>query len=723
MKVAIVGAGPSALVTAKTLLEAADNDPQFKPSITIFETEADIGGTFRYRSYSNATLVSSKQLTSFSDFRLPLQHADHLTLHEYTTYLERYTAHFKLRQRCDFRFRTKVVKSVKVDGGHLLRYRSLDAHNKDAPDRSELFTHLCVCSGLHVTPALPHIPGLPPTLQGDQLVTHPMGSEETVASRITEPIQHAANASEILTLHSSQFKDRSLYRGKRVMVLGTGETGMDMAYEAVKAGAKEVVLCTRSGFLLFPAVLADFVVFGNVFDGNLPIDGLITNLFETAYVHPWVAAAHLRWFISDFVIKRLLWVLTGTQAGCNQWVGELEPHRLGRAYTFLNKSSKAMPYINRGWKNRSPFLQRITRYLDPPTVKPEEVSIDLAPFPARVNEDGTVEFVRNGRKEDLRMRNRTVKPDVVVYATGYTQQFDFLSKEYPVPATVRCRDVFDPEDPSVAFIGFVRPGVGAIPPIAEMQAQLWTLILRNRIPPPLSTPHYYLLVKENARIKYGVDYSSYVSTLARDMGTAPPLGQLLWTYGLKVTLIYCFGAAFPTFYRLLGPYRHPDAKRIVETEIYDTIRRRGVVGNLIMGLIPMIFYAWVNLAAYLLEKVWNVVSAVIRPFAPRRANLMAGQAYEQTWPKARRFQSDFEPVSVSAAVPTIKSNDKPSSGGQTKPRGRMLRLFALFSALLAVAATGVEANTEIRNFGPVLCRADEYGHLAAKAADQLSSNW
>ncbi|KAJ9476067.1 Flavin-binding monooxygenase-like [Pseudozyma hubeiensis] len=725
MKVAIIGAGPSALVTAKTLLEAADADPDFKPVITLFEAESDIGGTFRYRSYSNATLVSSKQLTSFSDFRLPLEHKDHLTLDEYVQYLEDYTTHFKLRERCHFRMRTKVIKSVKVEGGHLLRYRSLDGDDKDTADRSEVFTHLCVCSGLHVTPALPSIPGLPPTIDGDQVVTERMGSAETTASRITEPVEHATNASEIITLHSSQYKDRSLYRGKRVMVLGTGETGMDMAYEAVKAGAKEVVLCTRSGFLLFPAVLADFVVFGNVFDGNLPIDGLITNLFETAYVHPWVAAAHLRWFVSDFVIKRLLWCLTGTQAGCNQWVGELEPHRLGRAYTFLNKSSKAMPYINRGWKSRNRFLERITSYLDPPTVKPDEVSVDLAPFPARVNEDGTVEFVRNGRKEDLRMRNRTVKPDVVVYATGYTQQFDFLSKEYPVPATVRCRDVFDPKDPSVAFIGFVRPGVGAIPPIAEMQAQLWTLILRDRIPAPLSTPHYYLLVKENARIKYGVDYSSYVSTLARDMGTAPPLGQLLWAYGLKVTLIYCFGASFPTFYRLLGPYRHADAKRIVETEIYDTIRRRGVVGNLMMGLIPMIFYAWINLTALILEKMLDAVTLLTRPLSSSRKASMASVQQKQAWSKARRFQSDFEPLSTGPAVTTVKVPGEKVKAGQTPSNkgGRMLRLFALFSAMLAVAGTGVEANTEIRNFGPVLCRADEYGHLAARAADQLSSTW
>lgn len=112
---------------------------------------------------------------------------------------------------------------------------------------------------------------------------------------------------------------------------------MDLAYESCKAGAKEVTLCYRGGYLSFPKVLNSFEMFGIKFDGELPIDGLITvgsisftlkvkvadprnqNLFETAYVHPWVKRSHLRWFVSDFVIKRVLWFLTGTMAGCNQW--------------------------------------------------------------------------------------------------------------------------------------------------------------------------------------------------------------------------------------------------------------------------------------------------------------------------------------------------------------------------------------------------------------------
>lgn len=49
-----------------------------------------------------------------------------------------------------------------------------------------------------------------------------------------------------------------------------------------------------------------------------------------------------------------------------------------------------------------------------------------------------------------------------------------------------------------------------------------------------------------------------------------------------------FGAAFPTFYRLTGPYRSDVAPGIVKTELWETITRRGLLGNLFMGVIPMV---------------------------------------------------------------------------------------------------------------------------------------
>lgn len=58
--------------------------------------------------------------------------------------------------------------------------------------------------------------------------------------------------------------------------------------------------------------------------------------------------------------------------------------------------------------------------------------------------------------------------------------------------------------------------------------------------------------------------------------------------GEGFVLIVSFGAAFPTFYRLTGPFQSELAPQIVKTELWDTIKRRGVIGNIFMGVIPMV---------------------------------------------------------------------------------------------------------------------------------------
>lgn len=99
-------------------------------------------------------------------------------------------------------------------------------------------------------------------------------------------------------------------------------------------------MCPRTRFLSFPKSPSRFQVSSKTFSGGIPSDGLITNLFETAYVHRAIAQSRLRWLVSDFVIKRGLCFLTGTQAGMNQHHGGLPQERLGRAFVFLNKSTR-----------------------------------------------------------------------------------------------------------------------------------------------------------------------------------------------------------------------------------------------------------------------------------------------------------------------------------------------------------------------------------------------
>ena len=118
---------------------------------------------------------------------------------------------------------------------------------------------------------------------------------------------------------------------------------------------------------------------------------------------------------------------------------------------------------------------------------------------------------------------------------------------------------------------------------------------------PTEPPHYHLLAPENPRIDYGVDYSAYMATLARDLGGSPQLLALWRTHGLKVSFAYCFGASFVSFYRLLGPFRSAEAPEVAKVELMRTIKRRGVAGNLFFGLIPMVFYGLVNGLAMLFE--------------------------------------------------------------------------------------------------------------------------
>lgn len=82
-------------------------------------------------------------------------------------------------------------------------------------------------------------------------------------------------------------------------------------------------------------------------------------------------------------------------------------------------------------------------------------------------------------------------------------------------------------------------------------------------------------------------------------------------------ITYSFGAAFTPFYRLVGPFRSDSAPTIIKTELWDTITRRGVLGNLLMGLIPMLFYGWLSFVVYGAETFWNLLG---RPVIPIRVS-------------------------------------------------------------------------------------------------------
>lgn len=136
-----------------------------------------------YASFSFAELL----LCRTADLRCPPEEAEHMTAASYVAYLDRYCDTFGLRAHISF---GKTVTSVqKVDDGSFA-VMHVDAANDC---RSEVFDFVVVCSGLHNVPKLPSVKGL-----------------DNFAGKV---------------IHSSEYKEPSIFHKKRVLIVGSGETG------------------------------------------------------------------------------------------------------------------------------------------------------------------------------------------------------------------------------------------------------------------------------------------------------------------------------------------------------------------------------------------------------------------------------------------------------------------------------------------------------------------
>ncbi|KAI8635633.1 hypothetical protein F5Y19DRAFT_469516 [Xylariaceae sp. FL1651] len=127
---------------------------------------------------------------------------------------------------------------------------------------------------------------------------------------------------------------------------------------------------------------------------------------------------------------------------------------------------------------------------------------------------------------------QVTKPDMVVLCTGYEQTFPFLRDTKRRACHADVRGIWM-HDPSIGFIGFLRPKLGAIPPLAEMQARLWVLnllapeLLASRVFSRKDEAFYQLASLKNARMQYGVDHESYAYQLALDVDSAPSSSEFL----------------------------------------------------------------------------------------------------------------------------------------------------------------------------------------------------
>ena len=216
-RVAIIGAGISGLVTAKTLLEEGFQ-------VTLFETEDEVGGVWaRSRRYPGVHTQNPRDTYAFSDFPMPRTYPEFPTGEQVQAYLAAYADRFGVTEHV--RFRTAVERAEPQGAGWSVRSRSLD----EGRTRMETFDFLAVCNGTFSSPNVPRMPG-----------------------------EEAFRAGGGRVLHSTQFNSIEQVRDRHVVVVGGAKSACDTAMAAVGA-AKRTTLVFRHASWKMPKKFAGLI--------------------------------------------------------------------------------------------------------------------------------------------------------------------------------------------------------------------------------------------------------------------------------------------------------------------------------------------------------------------------------------------------------------------------------------------------------------------------------
>ncbi len=218
----IIGAGSSGIATAKVFAERG-------VPFDCFEKSDRVGGNWVFENsnemsacYRGLNINTSKTRMAYSDFPMPEDYPDFPHHTQIAAYFDRYVDHFDVRRRITFR--TAVTHASPAGEGWRVTLEGGETREYDA---------LVVANGHHWDPRLPD-PPFPGHFDG-------------------------------VTMHSHAYVDPEPMRDRRVLVLGIGNSAMDIAVE-VSAVARRTVLASRRGAWVVPKYL-----FGR------PLDTIITS--------------------------------------------------------------------------------------------------------------------------------------------------------------------------------------------------------------------------------------------------------------------------------------------------------------------------------------------------------------------------------------------------------------------------------------------------------------
>jgi len=374
--VCVIGAGSSGIAAAKALHERGI-------PFDCFEKSDRIGGNWVFANrngmssaYRSLHINTSRERMEYSDYPMPRDYPDFPHHTHIARYFDNYVDHFGFREKIVFETGVEHARreddgtwTVELDTGETRRYDAL-----------------LVANGHHWDPRWPE-PPFPGEFDGIQM-------------------------------HSHHYIDNADFRDKNVLVVGIGNSAMDIAVESSFV-ARKTFLSSRRGAYILPKYL-----FGR------PLDQIGVNALTP---------------MLPFAFRRaILMAMYRVGVGRVQDYGLPEPdHRIGEAHPTISAD----------------FLNRIAH--GDMTWKPNVASL----------EGDRVRFEDDSMEEI----------DIIVWCTGYKVSFPFFDEHFisaPDNDLPLWRRLMKPAIDNLFFIALLQP-LGATMPLAEAQGKFVAAYLRG----------------------------------------------------------------------------------------------------------------------------------------------------------------------------------------------------------------------------------------------------
>lgn len=254
-KIAVIGAGAAGLCVTKYLLESGFD-------VTVFEIGTQIGGLWCFRNdnersscYRTLHINTSRGVTHFHDYDFDETVQPFPDHHDMHRYLVSYADQFGVTPRIRFRTRVSEVRPAFTPGKGKPRWTvSLE------DGTTETYDTVVVATG-HLTEPL-HVPMFRDNFKGEYV-------------------------------HSHDYREPEPFVGKRICVVGVGNSGCDIASD-VCVTSPRCVMVARSGVLILPKLFL-----------GLPFTD-ITNTLQKNWIPEWLRSRLVRfmtWIVHGDMTK------------------------------------------------------------------------------------------------------------------------------------------------------------------------------------------------------------------------------------------------------------------------------------------------------------------------------------------------------------------------------------------------------------------------------------